>query len=361
MCGICGIVDFAGSASDHKRRLAPMVQTLEHRGPDDSGIWAEDRAAIGHARLSIIDLDTGAQPLCNEDRTVWIAYNGEIYNFRELHKQLESKGHHFRTRSDTEVIVHLYEQEGIGCVEKLSGMFAFALWDSKIGKMFLVRDRIGIKPLYYTITDGKLIFGSEIKAILASRLVARAVNTEALSDYLTFLYVPEPKTMFRDIYKLQPGWWMSFDSTGPFERQYWDLPIPQVTESSQGQVEEQLIDKLKTSVNERLVSDVPLGAFLSGGVDSSAVVAMMSNAGQKPLVTTSIGFDQDKYNELPYARQVAERYNTQHHEHIVTSDAVSIVEKLSWHYDEPFADYSAIPTYYVSAAARQHVTVALSG
>ena len=361
MCGICGIVDFEGQAADFERRLPGMVRTLRHRGPDESGVWAEDRAGLGHARLSIIDLSDGRQPLSNEDGTVWITYNGEVYNFRELRKELEGKGHHFRTRTDTEVIVHLYEEEGIACVDRLRGMFAFGLWDAKQGCLYLVRDRLGIKPLYYTVLNGRLIFGSEIKAILAHGGVPRAVREDALSDYLTFLYVPAPKTMFRDIFKLEPGHWLRFNASGARDQQYWDLePQGPVGDGREG-IEQELVGSLEESVRMRLVSDVPLGAFLSGGVDSSSVVAMMSRAGQDPLVTVSVGFDESRYNELPFARRVAERYRTQHHEEVVRPEATGIVETLAWHYDEPFADYSSIPTYYVSKAARQHVTVALSG
>ena len=361
MCGICGIVDYQGGGADFERRLPPMVTSLRHRGPDQSGTWRNDHAALGHARLSIIDLTDGRQPLSNEDDTVWIAYNGEVYNFSEMRDDLRSRGHQFRTGTDTEVIVHLYEEHGIDCVQHLRGMFAFAIWDGNRGEMYLVRDRIGIKPLYYTVQGGRLIFGSEIKAILAHGDVPRSVRPDALSDYLTFLYSPAPKTMFEGIYKLEPGHWLRFSREGMTANQYWDLEVSEFDGKDRKTVEAELIEQLSDAVNVRLVSDVPLGAFLSGGVDSSAVVAMMAQAGHRPLVTTSIGFDEQKYNELPYARRVAQRYETEHHEHIVRSDAVSVVEKLAWHYDEPFADYSAIPTYYVSQAARQHVTVALSG
>ncbi|MCD4698981.1 MAG: asparagine synthase (glutamine-hydrolyzing) [Phycisphaerae bacterium] len=361
MCGICGIVDFKGQASDFESRLPEMVRVLRHRGPDESGTWTDEKAGLGHARLSIIDLSDGRQPMCNEDETIWITYNGEVYNFRELREELLAKGHQFRTRTDTEVIIHLYEEEGIDCVNRLRGMFALGIWDVRARAMYLVRDRLGIKPLYYTVLNSRLIFGSEIKAILAHGGVPRAVREDALSDYLTFLYVPAPKTMFRDIFKLEPGHWLRFDAQGLRQQQYWDLEPVEPFDSDREKIERDLVEELAESVRLRLVSDVPLGAFLSGGVDSSAVVAMMSRHGQDPLVTTSVGFQESRYNELPFARRVAERYHTEHYEEIVRSEATSIVETLAWHYDEPFADYSSIPTYYVSQAARRHVTVALSG
>ncbi|MDY7011639.1 MAG: asparagine synthase (glutamine-hydrolyzing) [Planctomycetota bacterium] len=361
MCGICGIVDFEGQASDFEGRLPEMVRVLRHRGPDESGTWTDERAGLGHARLSIIDLAEGRQPMSNEDGTIWITYNGEVYNFQELREELLAKGHRFGTQTDTEVIIHLYEEEGIDCVNRLRGMFAFGLWDSRANAMYLVRDRLGIKPLYYTVFDGRLIFGSEIKAILAHSGVPRVVREDALSDYLTFLYVPAPKTMFRNIFKLEPGHWLRFDAQGLRQQQYWDLEPTDPFDFDREKIEQDLVGELAESVRLRLVSDVPLGAFLSGGVDSSSVVAMMSRHGQDPLVTTSVGFRESRYNELPFARQVAERYHTKHYEEIVMPEATGIVETLAWHYDEPFADYSSIPTYYVSQAARRHVTVALSG
>ncbi|MHC4983607.1 MAG: asparagine synthase (glutamine-hydrolyzing) [Planctomycetota bacterium] len=361
MCGICGVVDYGGLDAEIDSRLTAMVRVLRHRGPDQSGTFRDQTAALGHARLSIIDLTDGRQPLANEDRTVWITYNGEVYNFERLRAELAAKGHSFRTKTDTEVIVHLYEEEGIDCVHRLRGMFAMAIWDALRGELYLLRDRVGIKPLYYALHNGRLIFASEIKAILTHGGVARTVREDALSDYLTFLYVPAPKTMFKDIFKLPAGHWLRFSERGLSIRQYWDLEPAPGAVAGRAEVEAEIVRLLSESVKARLVSDVPLGAFLSGGVDSSAVVAMMALAGQKPLVTSSVGFREDHANELPYARRVARRYRTVHHEHLVTPRSVEVVEKLAWHYDEPFADYSAIPTYYVSRTARQFVTVALSG
>ncbi len=361
MCGVCGIVDFSAPAADLKARLPAMVQSLRHRGPDQDGTYADDHVGLGHARLSIIDVTDGRQPLCNEDGTIWIAYNGETYNFKDVRAELRAKGHQFRTETDTEVIVHLYEEEGIDCVNRLRGMFAFAIWDERSQSLYLVRDRLGIKPLYWTVLNGRLIFGSEIKAILAHRDVPLAVREDALSDYLTFLYVPAPKTMFRDIFKLEPGHWLRFDANGVHSQQYWDLEPAGPLSLTEDELHQGITDRLAESVRMRLVSDVPLGAFLSGGVDSSSVVAMMAHAGQDPLVTVSVGFDDARYDELPFAERVAQRYRTHHHEERIQPEATHIVEKLAWHYDEPFADYSSVPTYYVSAAARKHVTVTLSG
>lgn len=361
MCGICGIVDYRGLGPDAEGCLERMAGTLRHRGPDQSGVWADRHAGLGHTRLSIIDLTDGRQPLSNEDGTIWISYNGEVYNFQELRQDLLARGHRFATRTDTEVIVHLYEQYGIDCVSRLRGMFAFGIWDGRAGAMYLVRDRLGIKPLYYTVLNGRLIFGSEMKAILAHGGLRREVREDALSDYLTFMYVPTPKTMFKDIFKLQPGHWLRFDSAGVRVQQYWELEPAEPHHGDREHIERELLEELSESVRLRLVSDVPLGAFLSGGVDSSGVVAMMSSTGHRPLVTVCVGFGEDEYNEIPYARAVARRYQTDHHEEIVLPEAVGVAEKLAWHYDEPFADYSAIPTYYVSQAARRHVTVALSG
>ncbi|MFO8012493.1 MAG: asparagine synthase (glutamine-hydrolyzing) [Phycisphaerae bacterium] len=361
MCGICGMIDFSAQAADLEARLPAMIQTLRHRGPDQEGTYADDHVGLGHARLSIIDVTDGRQPLSNEDGTVWIAYNGEIYNFKDLRAELRAKGHQFRTETDTEVIVHLFEETGIECVNRLRGMFAFAIWDGRCQSLYLVRDRLGIKPLYWTVLNRRLLFGSEIKAILAHRDVPRAVRADALSDYLTFLYVPAPKTMFRDIFKLEPGHWLRFDANGIHRQQYWDLEPAEPLNLTEAELHQSIIRRLAESVGMRLVSDVPLGAFLSGGVDSSSVVAMMAQAGQDPLVTVSVGFDDARYDELPFAARVAERYQTRHHEERVQPEATRIVERLAWHYDEPFADYSSVPTYYVSAAARKHVTVTLSG
>lgn len=361
MCGICGIVNLNGLEENTRPIVEQMTQTLHHRGPDESGAYNDNQAALGHARLSIIDLTEGRQPLSNEDGTIWIVYNGEVYNFPALREELERQGHQFRTHTDTEVIVHLYERDGIDAVHSLRGMFAFALWDTRKQTFYLVRDRLGIKPLYYTHRNNRLLFGSEIKAILAGPNIPRRLRDDALSDYLTLQYVPAPKTMFADILKLEPGHWLRLDANGLHTQQYWDLTPQPYFDQSDGTLQERLLDELLEAVRLRLISDVPLGAFLSGGVDSAAVLTMMAQAKQDPRIAVSIGFNEAKYNELPYARLTARRYATEHHEEIVTPQATDIVHKLAYHFDEPFADFSSIPTYYVSQAARRHVTVILSG
>jgi len=361
MCGICGMADFHSIDLDTHTVLARMIDTLRHRGPDDLGTWTDEHVALAHARLSIIDLDTGRQPMTNEDGSVWIVFNGEIYNFRQLREQLASQGHVFKTRSDTEVIIHLYERDGSGCFAQLRGIFALCIYDVRRRCVYLARDHLGVKPIHYTVRDGRLVFASEIKAILEHPQVRREVRPDALSDYLTFLYVPAPKTMFKDIFKLPPANWLRFDERGATVGEYWNLPPRQTFAGSKEQARGQLVETLGECVKMQLVSDVPLGAFLSGGVDSSAVVAMMALARQHPLITASIGFNERKYSELDYAREVARRYNTVHHERIVQPDCAELVAMLAWHYDEPFADYSSIPTYCVSKEARRHVTVALSG
>lgn len=377
MCGICGIKYF----DDRKVKfdlLLEMTNTLYHRGPDDEGYFINQKhdgqspkwkfingdgnVGLGHRRLSIIDLSSGHQPLSNEDNSIWVTFNGEIYNFKELREDLEKKAHHFRTKSDTEVIVHAYEEWGRQCVEKFRGMFAFAIWNEKNQVLFLARDRLGIKPLYYYIDDQKFIFGSEIKAIIQDGSVKREINLEALSDYLSFLYVPGPKSIFKNIYKLLPGHTLMLKDKDIRLNQYWDIHFKATNEANENEINTKIIELLKEAVSIRLVSEVPLGAFLSGGIDSSAVVAMMAQSlNGYPLKTCSIGFNEKKFNEIEFSRIVAEKYKTEHYEYFVTPDAVDILDKLSWFFDEPFADSSAIPTYYVSKLAKENVTVALSG
>ena len=374
MCGICGIVDFSGTPINQDL-MRQMSNTLTHRGPDDEGYYfnkqkitnsgqrIENRpsVALAHRRLSIIDLDTGHQPMSNEDGTIWIVFNGEIYNFIELRNFLKKRGHRFKTRSDTETIIHAYEEWGENCVEKLRGMFAFAIWDEKQKKLLLARDRIGIKPLYYYINNQKLTFGSEIKAILQDHTVKKEINLKALSDYLSLLYVPTPKTMFKGIYKLPPGHILICSQMGLKIKEYWDISFAQVKCKSQEQWADELFQLLTNAVKMRLISEVPLGAFLSGGVDSSSVVAIMAQLMKEPVITNSIGFKEAAFNELDYAREVAKLFRTNHYEYTVIPDALNIIDKLAFFYDEPFADSSAIPTYYVSQVAKQNVTVALSG
>jgi asparagine synthase (glutamine-hydrolysing) len=359
MCGICGIfeVDSRVSAETVRR----MADTLTHRGPDDAGYHFEPGLGLGHRRLAIIDLDTGKQPMANEDGSVWVVFNGEIYNFPELRSLLEAKGHSFRTRSDTEAIIHLYEEVGEDCFSKLRGMFAIALWDRRRQQLILARDRIGKKPLFYAYDGKRLVFGSELKAILAAGLIQPSLDMTALCDYFSFLYIPAPKTIYAEIRKLRPAHFLVVGSQGIREQSYWDLSFASVEQRTEDEWCEILREQLFDAVRVRLMSEVPLGAFLSGGVDSSAVVSTMSRVGGGPVTTCSVGFDEESYNEVSFAREVAQSVRADHHEAIVRASATEILDRLVWHYDEPFADSSAIPTYYVSKAAREHVTVALSG
>ena len=361
MCGLSGIYNYRNLEPVSACVLKAMNDTLIHRGPDDEGFYVANEIGLGHRRLSIIDLAAGHQPMSNEDGTVWVVFNGEIYNFLELHDFLQSKGHQFKTRSDTEVIVHLYEEKGEQCFRELRGMFAIAIWDGRNKKLILARDRVGKKPLFYYHDGSRILFGSEIKAILRMPGVCRDIDIEALSDYFSFLYVPAPKSIFKKIRKVLPGHYLVVSAHGTRETQYWDLSFSEIDNLPEEKWCESLLDALKEAVRIRLMSEVPLGAFLSGGVDSSAVVAMMKSVMDGPVITSSIGFDERDFNELPYARTIAAHFRTDHHEQMVRPDALSVLEKLAWHYDEPFADSSAVPTYYVSKTAREHVTVALSG
>ena len=361
MCGIAGIFNAKTREPVSEALLRAMTDTLIHRGPDDEGFYARSGVGLGHRRLSIIDLAAGRQPMTNEDGTVWVIFNGEIYNFTDLRNSLITKGHAFKTLSDTEVIVHLYEEKGQECFRDLRGMFAIALWDEREKQLFLARDRVGKKPLFYYHDGSRIIFGSEIKAILQVPGISRDIDLQALSDYFSFLYVPAPKSIFKNIRKVLPGHYLVVSPNGLHETRYWDLSFAETDNLSEEKWCEKLLETYQEAVRLRLISDVPLGAFLSGGVDSSSVVALMAGLINDRVTTCSIGFEEKEFNELDYAREVASQFNTNHYEQMVRADAVDIVEKLVWHYDEPFADSSAVPTYYVSQVARQHVTVALSG
>ena len=361
MCGICGVFNFESREKVDARLLKRMADTLVHRGPDDEGFFISGPVGLAHRRLSIIDLEGGHQPMTNEDGTIWVVFNGEIYNFQELHAFLEKKGHTFKTRSDTEVLVHLYEEYGEACFERLRGMFAIAIWDGRDKNLILARDRVGKKPLYYYYDGKRVLFGSEMKAIVQMPGISRELDPQAISDYFSLLYIPAPKSIFKSIRKLQPGHYAVFSERGVRVVEYWDINFERFSEFPQKEWEERIVEKLREAVAFRLISDVPLGAFLSGGIDSSAVVALMKTLVQDPIVTASIGFEEKEFNELEYARVVASKFHTNHYEHIVRPDALQVTERLVWHYDEPFADSSAIPTYYVSQLARNHVTVALSG
>ncbi len=308
-----------------------------------------------------MDVAGGRQPIFNEDGSVAIVFNGEIYNYRELAKLVEARGHQLRTNSDTETIVHLYEEFGEACVEQLRGMFAFAIWDAREQKLLLARDRVGKKPLYFADVGGALIFGSELKALLEHPAMPRDVDPLAVADYFSYQFVPAPKTIYSQAKKLRAGHCLIVTPSGISERQYWDIDFSQTEQRSEAEWSEMLLDEFRSAVDGRLISEVPLGAFLSSGVDSSAVAAMMNRINSRPVVTATVGFNEEKFSEAGDARRFAESLNSEHHERIVTPDAVSVIEKLAWHFDEPFADASAIPTFYVSQAAREFVTVALSG
>jgi asparagine synthase (glutamine-hydrolysing) len=361
LCGIAGIVgrpDQAVDANDVRR----MCQTIVHRGPDDEGIYAHGPIGLGMRRLSIIDVAGGRQPIHNEDGTVWVVFNGEIYNFLELRRDLEARGHQFYTHSDTEVIVHLYEELGAQCVERLRGMFALALYDVRNKSLLLARDRLGKKPLYYAHHKGRLLFGSEIKALLAVSPELADVNPEGVLQFFYFAYIPDPHSAFQCILKLPPGHVAEYKDGNVAVRAYWDIPAYDTNDpGSEDACLEGLESRLQEAVRIRLISDVPLGALLSGGVDSSVVVALMARVSSGPVKTFSIGFQDEDFNEAEYARLVAQRFGTDHHELIVNPNITETLEMLSRMMEEPFGDSSMIPTYYVSKLARQHVTVALSG
>jgi asparagine synthase (glutamine-hydrolysing) len=344
-----------------KDLLKRMTRALYHRGPDGEGYYFDEQAGLGHRRLSIIDLEAGKQPMCNEDGTIWVTFNGEIYNYLDLRKDLLAKGHRFKTESDTEVIVHLYEELGAGFSEKLRGMFAIGVWDKRAKRLILTRDRVGKKPLYYSVIGGALYFTSEMKSLLQVPGFDRDIDCEALSDYFSLLYVPAPKSIFKSVRKLKPAHYLVFDDRGIRETCYWDLSFDQPEIKSEQQWCDEFLAAYQEAVRLRLRSDVPLGAFLSGGVDSSSVVALMHRINGNRVTTCSVGFDEKAYDESAAAAEFAASLDTDHHEETVRADAMSILDKLVWHYDEPFADSSAVPTYYVSQAARRHVTVALSG
>lgn len=365
MCGIVGLFDTRGNREVDRGLLASMNEMQIHRGPDEGELYTEDGIGLGHRRLSIIDISSGQQPLFNEDGSVVVVFNGEIYNFRELAQELSALGHTFRTHCDTEVIVHGWEEWGERCVERFRGMFAFGLWDRNRETLFLARDRLGIKPLYYSLLDdGRFIFSSELKALLVHPDFVREMDPHAIEDYFAYGYVPEPKTIFKRAFKLSPAHTMTFrkGEKMPAQYQYWDVPFTLHDGMSEEEAQEELIARLRESVSLHLMAEVPLGAFLSGGVDSSAVVAMMAGLmGEEPVSTCSISFGDPAFNESHYAQEVARRYCTQHNVRQVDHDDFDLIDKLASLYDEPFADSSAMPTYRVCELARKRVTVALSG
>lgn len=383
MCGICGEIDF-----NHGVRVEPirrMCKVLTHRGPDDEGMVfirgnhcvevknsSEShlnengfQVALGHRRLSIIDLSEAAhQPMCNEDGRIWIVFNGEIYNFQEIRKKLQRKEYCFKSKSDTEVILRAYEEWGVECLDHLRGMFAFAIWDSNLNQLFMARDRLGKKPLVYFRQNGRFAFASEIKALLEIPGVERRVNINALHHYLTYQYVPSPDTIFEGIQKLPPAHYLLYDNKGNLRiERYWRLNFDSSKKTYRDLQELMVLvrTRLEESVKLRLISDVPLGAFLSGGMDSSLIVGLMAKLSEKPVKTFSIGFEEKEFDELSYARMVSNHFATDHHEFIVKPNAIEILPKLVWHYNEPFADSSAIPTYYVANLTKDFVKVVLTG
>jgi asparagine synthase (glutamine-hydrolysing) len=361
MCGIAGFVNNDPHQMAEVSLLHKMTRTLIHRGPDEEGYFTAGPVGLGMRRLRIIDLAGGQQPIANEDKTVWVVFNGEIYNFPELRRALESRGHRFASQSDTEVIVHLYEERGADCVQELRGMFAFALWDTKTRTLLIARDRFGKKPLYYAHTNEGLWFGSELKAVLCASNVPRDLNAAALDEYLALGYIPAPHSIFRTIQKLPPACLLEWRAGQVQVRRYWRLQWNIDQQVTEQQALEGLREHLSDAVGCRLIAEVPFGAFLSGGVDSSTVVWLMSQQMREPVKTFAMGFSQDGFNELPFAREVGRAYKTEHYEEIVEPDALALLPELVRAFDEPFADSSAIPTYLVSRLARQHVTMALSG
>jgi len=361
MCGITGYFQYSGTNKGGQEVLTRMNRSLTHRGPDDEGYYLDGGLGLAMRRLKIIDLEGGHQPMCNETEDVWTVFNGEIYNFKALRAELESKGHRFQSQTDTEVIVHLYEEEGESFVKRLRGMFAIALWDKRERKLLVYRDRVGIKPLHYWFQQGTFVFGSEIKAVLQYPSISRDVSPQAVSDYIGLLYIPAPRTIYRDIHKLRPGYFLRLQEGELSEHAYWDFPQEKNNDLTEGEWVERLRAKLDETIGLHMMSDVPLGAFLSGGVDSSTMVAWMSRQSKQPLKTYAIGFDDSRFNELPFAEEVARHYGTEHHQQVLHADALELLPTVIGGFDEPFGDSSCIPTYLVSQFARRDVTVAISG
>ncbi len=364
MCGIVGIFDTHGNREIDRQALGRMNESQFHRGPDEGELYTETALGMGHRRLSVIDLATGQQPLVNAERNMVLVFNGEIYNYRELTVELKALGFAFRTKSDTEVVMHAYQAWGEQCVHRLRGMFAFGIWDRNKQTMFLARDHVGVKPMFYSLLpNGLFVFGSELKSIMTFPELSRKLNVRAVEDYFAFGYVPEPKTIFHNAYKLSPGYSITLKvgDKAVVPKRYWDVSFKRAPAQSSADVERELIERLRDCVQSQMVAEVPLGAFLSGGVDSSAVVAMMAQQNNEAVNTCSIGFDDPDFDESQWANQVAQQYKTTHHSQIVSKDDYGLLDTLGRLYDEPFADNSAIPTYRVCQLARQRVTVALSG
>jgi len=361
MCGIAGFTRFQALDAD-KGTLLKMGSAIQHRGPDAAGIYIDEHVGLCHQRLSILDLsEAGNQPMKSSTGRYIIAYNGEVYNFLDLRQELETEGNTFKTHTDTEVILRLYEKNGIDFIHALNGMFAIAIWDTVEHSLFLARDRLGKKPLYYYQENGCFAFASEIKSLLCIPNIDRSIRLDAIKDYFAYQYIPDPKTIFKNIYKLNPGHWIKVDSNAVKIHQYWDVSFSNISKKSQSAIEEDLYNLLEDSVTKRMISDVPLGAFLSGGIDSSAIVGMMAHNSNHPITTCSIGFDNKKYDEIKYAKKVANLFNTNHNEFTVKTNVSENLKKIAAFFDEPFSDQSFVPTYFVSQLARKQVTVALAG
>jgi len=364
MCGIAGIFHLETAKPVDPSRVRAMLDAMPYRGPDGSGVWTAPGVGLGHLRLSIIDLAAGAQPMLTEDESLAVVFNGEIYNFAEVRAELEDKGHVFRTHSDTEVILHGYRQWGEACVERFHGMFAFALFDARAQSLWMARDRLGVKPLHYALlSDGSLIFGSELKSLLAHPLLRRAPDISAVEDYMAYGYIPDDACLVAGVKKLGAGETLRLVRGRPVSnpQRYWDVSFADRTKSKPAELEEELVALMRQAVRSRMVADVPLGAFLSGGVDSSSVVALMAEASKQAVKTCTIGFDVASLDETAYADRIARRFATDHRSRIVSPDDYSLIDTLAFHFDEPFADASALPTYRVCELAREQVTVALSG
>ncbi|MBA3688129.1 MAG: asparagine synthase (glutamine-hydrolyzing) [Chloroflexi bacterium] len=361
MCGIAGFAGHGVCGEADSRLADAMLQSLAHRGPDDHRLYCDDGVILGARRLSIIDLDTGQQPLANEDKQIWATQNGEVYNYVELRADLAARGHIFRTKCDTETIVHAYEEFGDAFPTQLRGMFAIALWDRRQRRLLLTRDRLGKKPLYWRLADGRLSYASELKALLADPAVSRDVDPTALALYLQYQYIPAPHTIFKGIHKLPPATTLTWDGGVPHVDSYWTPSYEPKRAGTLAQHTQELLELLRESVRLRLRSDVPLGVFLSGGMDSSVITALMVEASSQPVRSFSIGFQEEAYNELPYARAVARHLGTDHSDDIVTIDAVEMLPKLAYHFDEPFGDPSAMPTYRVAELAASELKVVLTG
>ncbi len=363
MCGICGIYKYGSGLPVERGDLKAMNDLLVHRGPDDEGYYERGNVGLAMRRLSIIDLATGRQPISNEDGSLWVVLNGEIYNYQELREGLLARGHVFKTKSDTEVIVHLYEEKGEAFPRELRGMFAAAIWDDRKKKLVIARDRIGKKPLFYAVTPSCFAFASELRSLLTINDLPREINPAAIDAYLTLQYIPSPMSIFKGVYKLEPASVLVFEKGALRTEKYWDLPAgaPKLTGVPVPELKERLKAEMSEAVKIRLMSEVPLGAFLSGGIDSSIVTALMARNSSAPVKTFSIGFKEEKFSELGYARQVAEMYGTKHTEFTVEAHMADVLEKIAWHYGEPYADCSALPSYFVSRETRRDVTVALNG